>query len=142
MKRSAPASLARSVRGREREEEGERERGEGVWEGERERERRERGRESVEAVYTQLRRPWPEQPRGSVVLTELPTSWSKKVLWFCWKLAQMKFRTNKFAELWNIWDFFWKSWKNPISSLKFGQISNLKSQNFQLFQKKSRIFQN
>ena len=38
--------------------------------------------------------------------------------------------------------FFEKVEKNPISSLKFGQISNLKSQNFQLFQKKSRIFQN
>ena len=35
----------------------------------------------------------------------------KKVLWFCSKLAQMKFRANKFAIFCNIWDFMWKSWK-------------------------------
>ena len=38
--------------------------------------------------------------------------------------------------------FFAKSEKNPISSLKFWKISNLKSHYFQLFQKKSQIFQN
>ena len=38
--------------------------------------------------------------------------------------------------------FFAKSEKNPISSLKFCKISNLKSHYFQLFQKKSQIFQN
>ena len=38
--------------------------------------------------------------------------------------------------------FFEKLEKNLISSLKFCQISNLKLDFFQLFQKKSRIFQN
>jgi len=44
-------------------------------------------------------------------------SWSKKVLWFCWKLAQMKFRTNKFSQFWNIRNFFCKIRKK--SDFKF-----------------------
>ena len=66
----------------------------------------------------------------------------KKCLWFCSKFAQMKFRPNKFAKFWNIRDFFEKVEKNPVSSLKFGKISNLKSDFFLTFQKKSRMFQN
>ena len=66
----------------------------------------------------------------------------KKCLRSCSKLAQMKFRGDKFRNFGTFATFFAKSEKNPISSLKFGQISNLKSHYFSLFQKKSQIFQN
>ena len=41
----------------------------------------------------------------------------KKVLWSCSKLAQMRFRVNKFEIFWNIRDFLWKSLKK--SDFKF-----------------------
>ena len=41
-----------------------------------------------------------------------------------WNFAHWYFRTNKFAEFWNIWDFFWKSWKK--SDFKFEIWPNFK----------------
>ena len=50
-------------------------------------------------------------------LLQRPFFSKKKVLWSCSKLAQMRFRVNKFEIFWNIRDFFWKSLKK--SDFKF-----------------------
>ena len=62
--------------------------------------------------------------------TDRPTA--KKVLWFCWKLAQMKFRENKFRIIWNIGAFHWKIRKKSDSKLE-------NSENFEL---EIKIFSN
>jgi len=64
----------------------------------------------------------------------------QKLFWSCSKLAQIQFRVNKFQIFWNIRDYFENVKKNPIASLKFGQISNLKSDFYELFRKKSWMF--
>jgi len=57
-------------------------------------------------------------------LLQRPFFSKKKVLWSCSKLAQMRFRVNKFKIFWNIRDFFLKSFSK--SDFKFEIWPNFK----------------
>ena len=44
---------------------------------------------------------------------------------FVWNFAHLNFRTNKFSEFWNIWDFFKKFWKKSKLSKNFWDFSRI-----------------
>ena len=69
--------------------------------------------------------PLPWQPKRSVVMsrpTYLPPYRSKKVLWFCSKFFQMKFKWNKFIVFWKIRDSDFSNWKKIRFSLKISKF--------------------
>ena len=81
-----------------------------------------------------------------VAMNEWMNEWEKKVLWFFWNLAQIKFTINKCAKFSSFGEktFLWE-W-NTISSLRFGKnftkdfnVKNIFNRNSLFYEQRSKL---